>query len=253
MLEADLPQELIDIVLDNLHDDQRSLRQCSLVCKAWVPRCRSYIFEHIYLKSEDVDRWRRMMEASPEYSNLVRSFTRSFLRRNVEVLRISSSPENNVIPFQMLSQFSNLLTIDARRFSLEGYPNDFLSLKLPSVKSLIVYSLTGESSHQILQFLSIFPGLSRLEISLHWRTSSTADATFPNLPKLKHLRMFINNNAGFEFGRLLTKFSATKALQYFHATTSTPEDGSLNGLIASCASTLTSLHIADTSQMSESF
>ncbi|KAJ7906288.1 hypothetical protein B0H13DRAFT_716833 [Mycena leptocephala] len=50
----EFPQELIDEILDHLADDFRSLKTCSLVCRAWVPRSRSYLFETCTLVPNNV-------------------------------------------------------------------------------------------------------------------------------------------------------------------------------------------------------
>ncbi|KAF8489848.1 hypothetical protein JB92DRAFT_3246767, partial [Gautieria morchelliformis] len=38
-----LPGELIDQVIDHLHDDSPSLRACCITCRAWVPSARFHI------------------------------------------------------------------------------------------------------------------------------------------------------------------------------------------------------------------
>ncbi|GJE95909.1 hypothetical protein PsYK624_121000 [Phanerochaete sordida] len=42
-----LPQEVVDMVIDYLYDDRRSLRQCSLTCKAWEPSSTMHLFLRI--------------------------------------------------------------------------------------------------------------------------------------------------------------------------------------------------------------
>jgi len=49
MDNCNLPQELIDIILDNLHDDYMALRSCSLVRHSWLPTCHRHIFRHVVL------------------------------------------------------------------------------------------------------------------------------------------------------------------------------------------------------------
>ena len=48
----ELPAELIDTVVDFLHDDEESLANCSLVCREWLPATRYHIFNNLLL-----DRW----------------------------------------------------------------------------------------------------------------------------------------------------------------------------------------------------
>lgn len=46
-----LPQELVDDILDKLHDEQKTLRSCALVCGAWLPSSRRHLFAKICLKA----------------------------------------------------------------------------------------------------------------------------------------------------------------------------------------------------------
>jgi len=42
-----LPQELVDHVLDHLHDDPLTLSSCSLVCHSWLPTTRYHLFSTV--------------------------------------------------------------------------------------------------------------------------------------------------------------------------------------------------------------
>lgn len=42
--ECKLPQKLVDAIIDQLYYDKASLRQCSLVCRSWVPRTSEHLF-----------------------------------------------------------------------------------------------------------------------------------------------------------------------------------------------------------------
>ena len=45
-----LPQELIDSIVDNLHDDKRALASASMISTTWLPSCQSHLFHSIYMK-----------------------------------------------------------------------------------------------------------------------------------------------------------------------------------------------------------
>ncbi|THH22133.1 hypothetical protein EUX98_g8241 [Antrodiella citrinella] len=46
-----LPQELVDLVIDQIaHDDDvRTLQSCALAAASWLPRCRGHLFSTVYL------------------------------------------------------------------------------------------------------------------------------------------------------------------------------------------------------------
>ncbi|KAG5650275.1 hypothetical protein H0H81_012765 [Sphagnurus paluster] len=50
MTIAVLPQELLDYIIDHLHDDIPTLRDCSLVCHAWLCPSRTHIFHSVSLQ-----------------------------------------------------------------------------------------------------------------------------------------------------------------------------------------------------------
>ncbi|KAF8137828.1 hypothetical protein K438DRAFT_2030935 [Mycena galopus ATCC 62051] len=64
-----LPQELIEHIIDLLWDDSYSikdLKACSLVCREWLPRCRSHLFESTTLTRSTVVGFRDLLR-SPAY------------------------------------------------------------------------------------------------------------------------------------------------------------------------------------------
>lgn len=44
-----LPQELVDHIVDHLHDDPASLLACATVCRGWLPASRVHLFARIHL------------------------------------------------------------------------------------------------------------------------------------------------------------------------------------------------------------
>ena len=48
-----LPPELLDYIVDLLHDDLDALRKCCLVSKSWIPRTRKHLFAEIVLFTKE--------------------------------------------------------------------------------------------------------------------------------------------------------------------------------------------------------
>ena len=58
--EPYLPPEIFDSIIDILHDELETLRNCSLVSKSWVPRTRMHLFANVMFRSPvDIDAWKR--------------------------------------------------------------------------------------------------------------------------------------------------------------------------------------------------
>ena len=64
-----LPAELLDDVVDLLHDTSDALKSCCLVSKSWIQRTRKHIFFHVkFVDPQDLDTWKTMFpdpSASP--------------------------------------------------------------------------------------------------------------------------------------------------------------------------------------------
>ncbi|KAF5378516.1 hypothetical protein D9615_007155 [Tricholomella constricta] len=55
MTDVRLPHELIDCIIDHLHDDRAALSACCFVCKAWMASSRYHLFKDIVLGHEHCD------------------------------------------------------------------------------------------------------------------------------------------------------------------------------------------------------
>lgn len=51
ILNPCFPHEILDYIIDILHDEPETLKQCCLVSRSWVPRTRKHLFADIKLHS----------------------------------------------------------------------------------------------------------------------------------------------------------------------------------------------------------
>lgn len=55
-----LPPEILDYIVDFLHNNPATLKLCCLVSKSWVPRTRKHLFAHIQFRSAaHLNAWNR--------------------------------------------------------------------------------------------------------------------------------------------------------------------------------------------------
>jgi hypothetical protein len=55
-----LPVEILDHIVDHLHDTQDALRNCCLVSKSWVLRTRKHLFAEIAFRTiESLESWKK--------------------------------------------------------------------------------------------------------------------------------------------------------------------------------------------------
>jgi hypothetical protein len=60
MSNLHLPAEILDYIIDYLHDEEVTLRNCCLVSKSWVPRARKHLFDDIaFYTVRDAHSWKR--------------------------------------------------------------------------------------------------------------------------------------------------------------------------------------------------
>jgi len=66
-MSCPLPQEILDLIVDHLHDDPTSLGSCCLVSKSWIHRTRKHLFTNVDLRAHD--RFERWKETFPDPAN----------------------------------------------------------------------------------------------------------------------------------------------------------------------------------------
>lgn len=98
---AGLPQELVDKVVDEFHNDKRNLRICALISRAFVPQVRVHLFFAVILTRENVSSFCSIIASSPAIGMCV--------RRLKTVL-----PAEELLPPQSVAQMPNLTHLSVR-------------------------------------------------------------------------------------------------------------------------------------------
>ncbi|KAJ6566802.1 hypothetical protein B0H19DRAFT_714200 [Mycena capillaripes] len=149
-----LPPEVIDLVIDNLHDDLPTLRACSLVSRDWVGGSRHHLFDDgPYLTGRNLGVFRDLLE-SP-YN------TFSFHLRSLHATGFHYDDVTQLWP--LLPGFSRLrsLHIDGNRvFDIALLGTQAFS----SVDSLALSRAVFPSYPGLTTFLSRFPSLKTLKL-----------------------------------------------------------------------------------------
>ncbi|KAJ3554101.1 hypothetical protein NM688_g3278 [Phlebia brevispora] len=157
-----VPQELIDMVLGFLRGDGKSLKACSLVCRAWVQSCHLHLFHKLNVNG------RRF--AGPEFLLLLQSSCT--VPRSVRVLHVWSTAG---LPETALQETAIAV--------LEKLPSlQKLTINIPLIKV--------EDTEQPLRWQH--PGLQSLRLCLANSSVSEALQTynfFSSIP-LRHLTVY---------------------------------------------------------------
>jgi len=152
-----LPSETIDHIVDMLHDTPKTLRNCSLVAKSWVPRTRMHLFADVKFSSpKALESWKKTF---PDPSNSPAFHTLTLSVNCYWTMEAADAEENGWI-----RAFSRVV-----RLELECYTPG-VSLPLfhglsPVLKSLRLTYFRQDS--YIPDFFCSFPLLEDLNLISH--------------------------------------------------------------------------------------
>lgn len=160
-----LPQELVDATLDCFKGDFSSLKVCCLVCRAWVPRSRSYLFEKCSLVPGNILVFRDLLQ-SPCCSFILHI-------RNISITREYAHP-NDYCFNEIAADLRRLINIRTLRMQLsifvDGINADAVFhtgffMAFPHVTHLtLACSFLGDylPPPPLVSVLSMFPALQTL-------------------------------------------------------------------------------------------
>lgn len=169
-----LPQELCDMIMDDLSDDIRSLCACGLVCRAWAFSSRRTLFRSVRLTLNNLDKMR-----IAEFFKLLNrrsSFMREPIRRVEFGLRRSGSSY-----FKYPIPYSRNLAAVTHLIVGEVELTDDLLLSLSrtfaAIVSLEIKNTSVQNLSNFVSFLSSFTSLE--ELSIHDVTAMASSVEAP--------------------------------------------------------------------------
>ena len=158
MSDLTLPPELLDHIVDLLHDDRRSLKNCCLVSKSWIPRARKNLFANVEFHNHmHLFSWKNTFpdpSASPAY------YTQTLIINFYPVVMAADAEQGGWIP-----TFSRVAHFEIRTSPFEPVNYNLVPLHgfAPALKSLHVAFL-GLPSSNTFNFIYSFPLLEDLRL-----------------------------------------------------------------------------------------
>lgn len=158
-MSCPFPQEILDLVIDQLHDEPQTLKSCCVVSKAWIDRTQKHLFNHIRFQDRHVSQWRETFPdplGSPAHNTRILSIcptdpvtkvdTNTFLAfRGVSHLNVDTTrqydKELSLVPFRGLSPAIRSLNLSFSRISNSEIFGLICSLPLLEDLSLLCRSL----------------------------------------------------------------------------------------------------------------
>jgi hypothetical protein len=176
MSDPSLPPEILDHVVDLLHDEPKALRNCCIVAKPWVARTRKHLFADIDFSSpEDLESWK---ETFLDPSNSPAYYTRTLVVRYPQVITAADAEEGGWI-----RTFSRVVRLD-----------------LDSKTSGI-----DDSEVSLAPFYGLSPTLKRLHVLSTLLPSLQISNLVRSCPLLEDLTVIVfgvDNSDGFGFDAL---------------------------------------------------
>jgi len=160
MSNPNLPAELLDHIVDHLHDTEDALINCCLVSKSWIPRTRKHLFADVWFEAkEDLESWK---ETFPDPSTSPGRYTNTLIIDCPHVVTAADAEAGGWI-----RDFSHVvhLKLDGRPGPHHGYESEIFLVPLqgfsPFVKSLKIYCIALPIS-RIFGLILSFPLLEDL-------------------------------------------------------------------------------------------
>ena len=155
-MSCSLPPELLDHIVDHLHDNPTTLKACCIVAKSWVPRTQSHLFADVGFDTEknSVERW---MKIFPDSSNSPAHHTHSL---SISGLSVVSTETMDVGGW--IRNFHNLVHLDLAHVPWEGRQAPLIPFHglSPTLRSLRLISIT----HSVFDLVCSFPLLEDLAL-----------------------------------------------------------------------------------------
>ena len=159
-----LPQELVEHIIDCLSDDRQTLKTCSLVATTWLARSRHHLFNSISLNGEKARKLRSEIRPGIEaISHLVRTLALHQAPRGhrwLGTVFLDTIPDH-FSSFRHVEKLS-VSWLDLDDFEPESLGRHFIHYGT-SLRSLHLSYLSADYS-SLLTFLQLFPYLEDLLI-----------------------------------------------------------------------------------------
>ena len=228
-----LPPEILDLIVDHLHDEPTTLRECCLVSKSWIPRTRAHIFDHVEL-SLTRPALKRWTQTFPDPSNSPARYTRSLHLSNLRTITVEIP---DVLP--QIRSFDHIVELTV----VTDVGDFFTQLRglSPNLKYLHISHGVAPLS-DVLDFICSFPLLE--DLVLHYLTTNgNTDGwdALPTSPKFTGSfrwscsdRDIVHKLLGLPGGLHLSKIVAFCSVR---------DSGVLYELVSKCSDTLESLGV----------
>jgi hypothetical protein len=155
-----LPAEILDHIVDHLHDTNAALRNCCIVSKSWIPRARKHLFAFIWFPTaETLQSWKATF---PDPPTSPARYTKTLVIYRPQVVTAADTEAEGWI-----TGFSRVTRLEVGVRSSFVHPVSFVPFHgfSPMIKSLCVTIFDCLSPH-IFDLILSFPSLEDLTVTV---------------------------------------------------------------------------------------
>ena len=161
MSNPNLPAELLDHIIDYLHDTEDALMNCCLVSKSWIPRTRKHLFADVWFFAEEfLELWK---ETFPDPSTSPARYAKTLTINCPHAVMAADAEVGGWI-----RGFSHIVSLEVGGQGMQDNNSDVFLIPLQGlsrvVKSLNIDHIPIRSS-RILDFILSFPLLEDLAVT----------------------------------------------------------------------------------------
>lgn len=164
-----LPTEVCERII-NFVVRKTSLHSCALVCRSWLPRSRTQLYQHVDVRNEQLLEFVDAIASYPHLGIYVKQLYLLVFPATVCIYRFFS----NVVPFLPKLTSLTYISLSIPYHHLSLFPSGFRSLT-----SLRLLSIRADSFGEFIRFVSFHKRLIDLEINgCSWKRSSDHHYSF---------------------------------------------------------------------------
>jgi len=237
-MSCSLPPEILDLIVDHLHDELTALKACCLVSKSWVPRTRNHLFALVEFRAAElpIERWKKNF---PDPSNSPAHHTHTLYIHYLPTLTAADTDVGGWI-----RTFHNVVNLHFERITWESHRSPLVSFHglSPTIRSL---SLTC-TSFEVFDIICSFPLLEDLTLVLMARGAADGWTAPLTSPKLTGSLNLIPQTGGIgpAARRLLALPGGLHFAKIRVSCRGEADAGAIRDLVSSCSDTLESLSIS---------